>query len=459
MDYKQFMQILKEETDVPDSISALNEFVNEFPYFQTAHLMLAKEMFKQQHIRYEKQLKIASAYSPDRNALYSLIHPKKTNIFSTEPVIEHPKYVPEPVADVSDSENLFDAATDNIIPDEEIKINHSPPGNDLIHTEEILNNETVSPFESGHSEKYKESVYEEENEPYIEEELPSADPHEIIRRRLNEILGLAQNEIRSAPVTEDNSESVSQEYAEAKPNEKDQEDAEDKFVHNDLKDIHADTFSEIPSDVNSKPAHQEYQSAKDLIEKIADESNKVIDEIDKAELEHALEASLIQSLEKLPLIDKKTAIQVQDKVQEEPVNSQPTSFLDWLKKSSTGEFGQVEEVHAYDEKSIEAAMPEEITGKAQSNVLIDRFIKEDPRIVASKTEFYSPAIQAKKSITENEDIVSETLAGIYRNQGNIIKARSMYEKLSLLIPEKKAYFAALISEIDTEMNQQNKQDL
>ena len=54
---------------------------------------------------------------------------------------------------------------------------------------------------------------------------------------------------------------------------------------------------------------------------------------------------------------------------------------------------------------------------------------------------------AKMSLAENEDFVTETLAKIYAQQGNIKKAISAYEKLSLKIPEKSNYFARLIQEL------------
>jgi hypothetical protein len=41
-----------------------------------------------------------------------------------------------------------------------------------------------------------------------------------------------------------------------------------------------------------------------------------------------------------------------------------------------------------------------------------------------------------------QDLVSETLADIYLAQGLLVKAKQVYTKLSLLYPEKKAYFAA-----------------
>ena len=132
------------------------------------------------------------------------------------------------------------------------------------------------------------------------------------------------------------------------------------------------------------------------------------------------------------------------------------SFLYWLRSTAVSGFGQVEEVHAHDpsEKdelplTAHSAIKEEYAPETEDKTsLIDRFIATEPRIVPSKAEFYSPATQAKKSITENEDLVSETLARIYHQQGNLLKARSCYLKLSLLHPEKSAYFATLITSLE-----------
>lgn len=55
---------------------------------------------------------------------------------------------------------------------------------------------------------------------------------------------------------------------------------------------------------------------------------------------------------------------------------------------------------------------------------------------------------ARKSVEDAEEIVTETLARIYMNQKNYEKARRVYEKLSLLNPEKSGYFASQIKKID-----------
>jgi tetratricopeptide (TPR) repeat protein len=54
---------------------------------------------------------------------------------------------------------------------------------------------------------------------------------------------------------------------------------------------------------------------------------------------------------------------------------------------------------------------------------------------------------AERSVTENKEIASETLARLYWRQGHREKALAMYERLILLFPEKSAYFAAEIEKL------------
>lgn len=54
---------------------------------------------------------------------------------------------------------------------------------------------------------------------------------------------------------------------------------------------------------------------------------------------------------------------------------------------------------------------------------------------------------AERSVSENKDVISETLARLLAKQGYKEKAIVMYERLCLAFPEKSAYFAAEIEKL------------
>lgn len=85
----------------------------------------------------------------------------------------------------------------------------------------------------------------------------------------------------------------------------------------------------------------------------------------------------------------------------------------------------------------------------QPRKIIDEFIAKEPQISRpEKAEFFSPVNAARMSIIDNENFVTETLASIYAKQGNVSKAKSIYEKLMLKYPDKKAYFARCIKKLE-----------
>jgi hypothetical protein len=89
-----------------------------------------------------------------------------------------------------------------------------------------------------------------------------------------------------------------------------------------------------------------------------------------------------------------------------------------------------------------------------SNPLIDNFLNSNPRSIRrtqgedSNLENANRIDITGKSDTENEELITETLAAIYFEQKNYEKALSAYKKLSLKYPEKSIYFAARIKEIE-----------
>ena len=56
-----------------DNIAKLEDILKDFPYYQTAQLLITKGLLNTDSVRYNKQLKKAAAYSLDRKQLFKLI--------------------------------------------------------------------------------------------------------------------------------------------------------------------------------------------------------------------------------------------------------------------------------------------------------------------------------------------------------------------------------------------------
>ena len=122
--------------------------------------------------------------------------------------------------------------------------------------------------------------------------------------------------------------------------------------------------------------------------------------------------------------------------------------LDELKAIIAARLREIEE----EKMQKEAGKP--VAKKLSRKELIDKFITENPSISRPKAEFYNPLTVAQNSIIDQENIVSETLAKIYEQQGYVEKAISIYEKLHLKYPEKSRYFAAQIERLKNSQKSQ-----
>lgn len=104
-----------------------------------------------------------------------------------------------------------------------------------------------------------------------------------------------------------------------------------------------------------------------------------------------------------------------------------------------------------EKETVPEENPEILPPSKSKTELIDEFIKNMPVISRPKGTFFDPVDAAKTSITDQENVVSETLAQIYFDQKYFEKAIKIYERLSLKFPEKSSYFAALIEKAKIEL--------
>jgi hypothetical protein len=85
--------------------------------------------------------------------------------------------------------------------------------------------------------------------------------------------------------------------------------------------------------------------------------------------------------------------------------------------------------------------------KALQVSLIDQFILNQPTLAKPKRTELEDSPQEDLSATEFSLPVSETVAILLAKQGKYLQAIELYEKLSLIKPEKRLYFASRISEL------------
>jgi tetratricopeptide (TPR) repeat protein len=81
--------------------------------------------------------------------------------------------------------------------------------------------------------------------------------------------------------------------------------------------------------------------------------------------------------------------------------------------------------------------------------IIDKFIQKQPKITPGKAaEYTNTQNLGKDSLEEDMTFVTETMAKLYAAQGKIDKAKKVYRQLIALHPEKSVYFAAQLKNLN-----------
>ncbi|MDX9892576.1 MAG: hypothetical protein RBS29_08790 [Bacteroidales bacterium] len=96
----------------------------------------------------------------------------------------------------------------------------------------------------------------------------------------------------------------------------------------------------------------------------------------------------------------------------------------------------------------------DVENQDQLSMLIDKFTVNPPKMIFDPSR-HNPNINYEKETKPEEfELVSETLAMIYADQGYTQKAEKIFKKLALLFPEKNCYFADQIKKIKNKESNQ-----
>jgi hypothetical protein len=389
MNKSQFTAFMKAPAALPpESTQLLVDVLKEFPYCQTAQLLYAKSLHLQNSIHYNNQLKIAAAYATDRSLLYKLI-------------------VQTPV-------------TQKAVSDVQLKV--------VSRSDEQIVTELKLPVPTPKAESPAEPLVT----PAAQTDTRS--PRQILEARLLELDELkrkAESELLEKTKPEEQKPAP----VEAEPLAVKEEPAQANVMNHAGPPVRK--MAAVPEPENiTEPINTD-----DTLQTVVD-----LETLSGTYISTAIDASIQIEIEQVPAPLSESA-QAEEQLETEAENlresqAEPSelSFSAWLKKS-----GKHEAPPAQD-PLLEKQNEEK---KHKETELIEKFIKEEPRISKPKKEFYSPVSMARQSVIEDLDFVTETLAGIYAKQGNTSKAIRAYQTLSLRYPEKKLYFASLIEKLET----------
>lgn len=493
MNRSQFISFMSNPDKLTGSDSALlAELLKNFPYFQTAHLLYAKSLHNENSIHYNNQLKITATYATDRKVLYNLI----TNKFVQEPAfagveesvsIVQEAVIKEVVPAINDGTEVI--RTIKVTTEEEISKRKEsdiesvgakgaaeiPNNNEavteiavgpfvysvdpevFVKTEQEKVEETISPENSvllqvvdkqvvvgvsavelnAENKTHEQTDIKADTDVSLDVEIKNA---QISKE--SEVLETVDNiaDIQIVVAVEEENTAVLETVNEGLQAQNDEPEEKQALIPDKPTVAGAVVESSKDSAVDLEKEYLAEAAIADTELKLMHREYAVPDYIVEEKTQDSEPSNFILNT----LVEKSEEIK-KDGVSLEFDNNQPHSFTDWLKHASEGK-----EKKPSDQKTAQN------TEKLSSTDLIDKFLREEPRISKPKTEFYNPVNKAKQSVADDITFMSETLAKILVLQGNYTKALHAYENLRLKYPEKRLYFAAQIKNIRKLINQQKQ---
>lgn len=191
-----------------------------------------------------------------------------------------------------------------------------------------------------------------------------------------------------------------------------------------LYDLTREFVKEKSDAVSEKKPVQMEKAAQNIDEEADDVAQETPDKLDQLIESEAIAAQVLNDL-KETIIDSDYTSEQEDHTSMNIVRREeitridieaPRSFNEWLTAGSTND--------QIDEK------------------------KEFLTFEKPKVPFFSPVKKAKESLGIENLPVSETLAKVFESQGNYVMAKTTYEQLILIFPEKKSFFADQIQKLN-----------
>jgi len=465
-----------------EDIPFLQNLVEDYPYFQPLHLLLAKA--SNGNIEQQSTLTKAALYT-NGGILHRVLH-EPHHLQAVEEITVVNNSVWNNQQQISVAQNIEETATATVP-------NEASATAVIVDAPKIENLEPLP-----HEVILKEPIKEDETLTVTETVQPTAVeetktiPQDFVVPEIENLEPLPNEVIKVCEPTPEVSEEFTPQEVEIK--ETDDQEIFEEIGEVTLTDEHlskAETEeTSLEENIPEEDEEIEIIEQELIVEPQIDDSTNKTDEqneesLTKAnffafdpsfETEAAPEEEDIEEIEELPTPPQSENIVEEVSAKENIISKYdddqlPFTFLWWLAKtrkdheqifrpfaspaktnSPTPDLQQqyvenIFHIQAPFEPGQEVQVPTTENPTKESKI-IDSFIKNDPQIKALKPNQINNENKAKRSAEDNYEMVSETLAQIYIEQMLYHKAIDTYQKLSLKFPEKSRYFADLIQSLE-----------
>lgn len=465
------------------SFDRLKQALTDYPYSQNLHFLLAQKSMQEQHPDFERHLKTAATYMNSRSFLRKQL---QQNDRPSQPIVE-----PEPEVEPAQGNSTIiiapeilmaniadeDLPTVEFIPDlpiDEDTPNHvadiatdtppadqPPPNETSVRVEHI---ERIPPIPSIVSAITPPANQVEDPEiAPVEKKIPIQHEPIIDQPRIIDEQIIFETETEEPTVTATNitdliddgideipgtdlemDDEVIEISVPISPNEEleivafpeqfDFDDEMDDLLNKPLIEVIPETFAKSAKEV-------EQEDENEISDLLLEDFDEVLTEDLDTEEELTLQPKLGKWIKKYQASDKKGKESGKKRSKKKNETEEPKKKVKSQKAKKKAKKKEVTLKTNTKEKKTEKLVKKKAADSKQA--------KKKKKKTSEEKISKKKAIRkfANRSIVEDGETISMTLADLYVKQGKIEKAIVAYERLSLIIPEKKAFFASLIKKL------------